>query len=61
MPEIPLVFVLGHAGLQNIGAAAAYPALARVQTANLKFLLATGCGLDFAEAVGLVMALNPKP
>jgi hypothetical protein len=56
MPASRLVIFLGQALDATVGELNAYPTIATIQTANLKFLLATACNTDFVYAFFAEMA-----
>ena len=65
MPAIPVIYFLGQTLGFTVGPLNAYPTLATIATANLKFLLATACNTDFAYAlmaeIGELLGFIPMP
>lgn len=55
MPGFELIFVLGRE-YAAVGPLNAYPSIQTIQSANLKFLLATGVAEDFPFALHLELA-----
>ncbi|CAE7559629.1 Mzb1 [Symbiodinium microadriaticum] len=62
---IPVIYFLGQTLGFTVGPLNAYPTLATIATANLKFLLATACNTDFAYAlmaeIGELLGFIPMP
>ena len=65
MPAIPVIYFLGQTLGFTVGPLNAYPTLATIATANLKFLLATACNTDFAYTlmaeIGELLGFFPMP